>query len=283
MKARFEYITEVLVTVSYPHQTPLDNALLDWYHGRNDLDGAEFIDENRVWYPMYGLGDTDASVVLIGQAPAFTFADDRSEDAQRTEVNSSVDLEFALEERISPGDIEMLRSEWLVERLQTILSEKSPQEVDLTDFSSGASNRLGPLLVWLARNIDTAELRGWELDGLYFTNLQKDGEFKKAGEGADGLTPRKVRKLNTASKETWSSYIQDEIEYVDPNVVITAGLETSEFLINDFKKNDHMYSIIPPRETVIDAKIIPSWHWSAPGKSPENWNELVSLINSIVN
>lgn len=178
----------------------IEEIWTDWFYQRDSkLGNASFIDPKKYYYPFYAMGALDSEVVVVGIATAYNIEGWEETNAKRPRVGGC-------EDRTDwwTDDVHQHRKEWLQQR----------QESD--------TNELYSWLVALTSDVDINP------PDLYYTNLQKDGEF--AGELAD---------MNTESIEVWSEYLEREIEFVDPDLIVTLGKPPAKELVGGGGTDDH--------------------------------------------
>jgi uracil-DNA glycosylase len=100
-------------------------------------------------------------------------------------------------------------------------------------------------------------------DELYYTTLQKDGAFDESlDEIEDGKDPSE---LNEASITAWTPYLEDEIDHVDPDLIIIFGERTLRAILNLYGRADTTIEDIPYREIYVIDKypVLRFDYWSS--------------------
>jgi len=199
-----ELLDNILDAKQY-EESIFEKIFLDWMSGRNQLEDAEFRDPWGFFYPVFGVGTDNADVVVVADAPTYP-VDEDEEVRKRSQVNGWQPA-FTMWESVDEY------RDWCSEMLQ----------------------HANPDGAWdVLRAVADAVER--EPDELYYTTLQKDGEFDESlDELEDGEDPAE---LNEESISKWKPYLQQEIEHVDPDMVIVFGKNTLEAIGDLFDPQD---------------------------------------------
>lgn len=243
-----ELIGDILKAKQY-EESIFERILRDWAEGRNRLDDAEFTDPFGFFYPIFGIGDDDAAIMVIADTPTYPVGDD--EELQR-------------------------RSQVRGWRPNTTAWESVDQ---YREFCSELIEQANPdgtqdILEAVASAVDQNP------DELYFTTLQKDGAFDESlDETEDSKDPAK---LNESSRAAWAPYLEDEIDHVDPDLIILFGERTLQILLDSYGRPDTPIEDVPYGELYVIDKypILRFDYWSS--IDPPNGNDLETHIEEIV-
>lgn len=189
----------------------LEKIWNDWLHEEGHLSDVDFVDPNKEYHPLFGLGDEHSDVMVVGKAPALTVDDHSDKQYERTARAGSEPTDW-------PHSFDHYRAAWLGERL---LSNQ---------------NKLIPVLRNLVADVGTLSF-----NDLYFTNVQKDPAFDTdRSETTDGYDPNE---LNKAAMATWSKYLGDEIAHVDPKLIVTFGKPATERIYSQLSGEQYGHNI----------------------------------------
>lgn len=202
---------------------------LSYLSGKKQGEVWEFVDDH--YYPLYGLGDVDADVVVVGAGPAWNAGEGNQFSTKRNKSWEQNDLTWTPD--VDRDSFEQQEEIWRLERLE----QQNKLVTTLTK------------LVKFSSALEIGETNGFEdpFQSLYFTNLQKDGEFKDSD-------------LNTMSQEFWGDYLAQEIELLSPSVVLPVGRPATPKVLDIYGHEPQ----IKPLEA-IDGEtppIVQSYHWS---------------------
>lgn len=176
----------------------------DWMSGRNRLEDPEFVDPFGFFFPVFGVGDDEADIMVVQQAPAYP----TSEDPIR------------LRTRV-PGP-RPAKHFW-----KSVDEYRSMCEGLVHDGNPGG---IGDLLESIAGEAGT------DVDSLYYTTIQKDGRFDESlDETEDGEDPEA---LNELSQETWLPYLEEEIDEVEPALILCTGPTATKNVIERLNPRD---------------------------------------------
>lgn len=200
-------------------ETIFQTIYLDWASDRNELEDANFKDPLGFFYPVFAVGNDDAEIIVVADAPTYPMGEDE-ELRKRTQVQGHRPDFSSLE------PIDEYR-EWLSQ----LLEHTNPDGV-------------WTILETVAEAIDTRP------DELYYTTLQKDGGFDESIDETEyGEDPVE---LNRESVTKWKPYLDKEINHVEPRLIITFGEKTLE-AVGDLRApgDDFQVDSIPYEEPYV--------------------------------
>lgn len=213
------------------------------------LTQTEFTDPFGFFYPVFGVGDDDAAIMVIADAPTYPVGDDE-EVQQRSQVRGWRPNTTAWESVDQYQDF-----------CTALIEQENPDGTqDILEAVASAVER--------------------EADELYYTTLQKDGAFDESlDETEDGKDPAE---LNEASITAWTAYLEDEIEHVDPDLIIAFGEQALRALLERYGRDDTTIEDVPYRETYVVDKypVLRFDYWSS--IDPPNDTDLEEHIGEIV-
>lgn len=183
----------------------LEKLVADWLGQKNELADADFLDPLGSIIPVFGVGDRDAEILVVSQAPAYP----RNEG------------EDPIRERVRVRGPRPDSTYWTVDSLRQYCTEL---------VQRGNPDGIWDVLTAIGEATDTPP------EDLYYTTLQKDGKFDESiEETEDGYDPVE---LNRESVGAWKPYLREEIEDVQPQLIIVFGERTLEAIVD-------LLSIIP--------------------------------------
>lgn len=185
-------IDQILEAKRY-EETVFEKIFRDWSSNRNELEDAEFTDPLGFFYPVFGVGDEDADMMVIADRPTYPIGKGE-EIKKRSQVHGWRPFTTVWE------SITGYR-EWL----KKLIKNDNPDQV------------------WDVLKA-VAEARDISPEMMYYTTLQKDGRFDESlEETEDGEDPCE---LNKYSVTRWTKYLKLEIEHIDPNLIVIFGTNT---------------------------------------------------------
>lgn len=195
--ARKTELLDTLLDAKRYEETVFQNIYLDWSSGRNELEDADFVDPFGFFYPVFGVGNENADIMVIADAPTFPVSED--EELQKREQVRGLRPALTTWETIDEY------RDWLGQ----LLEHANPDEV-------------WDVLESVAEAADTTP------DDLYYTTLQKDGKFDESlDETDDGKDPAD---LNQESVAKWKPYLKEELDRIEPDLVVVFGEKSLEAL-----------------------------------------------------
>ena len=178
----------------------IEEIWLDWLYERDSkLGNARFNDPKKYFHPFYAMGDLNSTVIVVAMATAYNVEGWEETNSVRSQIVGYQDMSDKWSD-----DIHKHREKWLKKR------------------QNSDTNKLYEWLEALTSEVDLSP------QDLYFTNLQKDGEF-----GND------LSVLNDESKEVWKEYLSREIEFVDPDLIVTLGKSVAVELVGTGGVDQH--------------------------------------------
>lgn len=205
-----------------------------WTNWRNDElsemvpGGWKYTDTSKFYYPLYGLGhdgDESGDLMIVAQSPAWNVCCRDGLGTKRpTEHYPSSDDHDDRPDRYAVLDGRLDDGEW------PVWEEFRCQEKHWRAQRAEANNTMYQVMTTLVTESNLGpETASDDIDPfqyLYFTNLQKDGEFgsRKKNGLSSGLT---WAQCNRESRAFWSEILKQEIETLDPSVIVTFGKEAA--------------------------------------------------------
>lgn len=243
-----ELLGEILDAKQY-EETIFERILRDWAEDRNQLEDAEFTDPFGFFYPVFGVGDDDADVIVIADSPTYPVGDDE-ELQQRSQVRGWRPNTTAWE------SVDQYR-----EFCTTLIEEANPDGTqDILEAVASAVDQ------------DSGEL--------YYTTFQKDGAFDESLDATeDGKDPAE---LNEASTTAWTPYLEDEVDHINPGLIVVFGERTLRALHNLYGRDDTTIEDVPYGELYVVDKysVLRFDYWSS--IDPPNGTDLETHIEGIV-
>ena len=231
LSRNIELIDGILESKRY-EETVFEKILGDWSSGRNHLEDVEFTDPWGFFRPIFGVGPDDADVVVVTDAPSYPVGEDK---------------EVQKRERVRGH------------RLATTTWESVDE---YRKWCSNFVEQANPDNTWdilqaVAEGVDK------EVEEIYFTTLQKDGEFDESMEETEsGKNPTE---LNRESVARWKPYLKEEIEEVDPQLVIVFGKKSLQAVGDLFDPDEDFQtdSLSEKEPYVMDKYPVLSFsHWN---------------------
>ena len=253
IQKQYERKTELLRSILDAQQyeeTIFEQILRDWAAGRSHLENVEFTDPMGFFHPIFGIGDGDADIMIIADAPTYSVCDEEVVH-QRSRVRG-----------LRPDT-----TTW-----ESVDQYREFQTKKIAETNPGGTQ---DILEAVASAIEQ------DPDEIYYTTLQKDGTFDESlEETEDGRDPVE---LNEASITGWKPYLEGEIEHVDPDLIIVFGNRTVETLVDLLGRADESIEDVPYRETYVLDKypILRFDHWSS--IEPSDGTTVETHIKEIVN
>lgn len=220
LESQIDVIDSILDEVRFEEGFFL-RTMNDWFRGRGELEEIEFADPFGFYLPVFGVGDEESSIMVVQMAPAYPTSD--GVIRRRERIPGPRPLQGFW------GSVDQYRS--MCEGL----------------VRNGNSDGIGDLLEAVAEEADR------DVEEIYYTTIQKDGRFdENLDETEDGHNPRE---LNRESIETWKPYLREEIEQVNPDLIICLGDQATEIVLGLVNTGQPVeVSEVPPSEVFwVDA------------------------------
>lgn len=215
---QIDIIDEIIEAKEY-EPTGLEKILVDWTRHENNLEDANFLDTLGFFLPVFGVGDANAEIMIVAQAPVYPIDEDEEPIRARTRIQGP-----------QPNF-----TEWTLEKLR--------------EFNTSIVQNANPDGIWdVIKGV--AEATDQNPEQLYYTTLQKDGKFDEStDEIVDGFTPSQ---LNRESISQWKPYLKEEIETVEPDLILVFGKTTLEAVVDILSViEDETAEDIPQHETYV--------------------------------
>jgi hypothetical protein len=218
MLDQIDIIDEIIEAKEY-EPSGLEKILVDWARHENELEDANFLDPLGFFLPVFGVGDTNAEIMVVAQAPIYPIGEDKELIRARTRIQG-----------LRPNF-----TEWILEKLR---------EFNTSIVQNGNPDGIWDVITGVAEATDQIP------EEIYYTTLQKDGKFDESeDEIGDGFTPGQ---LNEESISQWKLYLKEEIDTVEPDLILVFGKPTLEALVDLLSViEDETAEEIPPYETYV--------------------------------
>jgi hypothetical protein len=192
----------------------LEKILLDWAREQNYLEDADFLDPIGFFFPVFGAGSDDSEIMIVAKSPVYLYSNE--EISTRSRIRGPV------------PDTTHWTLDKITERSTDLLKQSNPNGV--WDILTSIAD---------AVDIDTEEI--------YLTTLQKDGVFDETlNEIGDGFDPID---LNRRSLKSWEPYLNEEINEVEPSLIVVLGEDTKKSIVNLLSLiEDESYDEVPDGE-----------------------------------
>lgn len=231
LERKTKLLGEIIDAKQY-EETVFEQILRDWAEDRGQLEDTEFTDPFGFFYPVFGVGDDDADVIVIADSPTYPVGEEE-ELQQRSQVRGWRPNTTAWE------SVDQYR-----EFCTALIEQANPDGTqDILEAVASAVEQ--------------------DVDDLYYTTLQKDGAFDESlDETDDGKDPVE---LNEASITAWTPYLEGEIDHVDPGLIIAFGEQTLQPLLELYGRDDITIEDVPYGETYVLDKypVLRFDYWSA--------------------
>lgn len=249
LEDKINIVDGLLEEIRY-EESVFEKIYRDWTSGRNELEDAGFKDPFGFFYPVFGVGDEDAELMILADSPTYRVEEDE-ELRYRGQVRGWRPASSAWE------SMDEYR-EWLRQLLELTNPDGAWDVVEA-----------------VAEAVDA------DPEELYYTTLQKDGEFDESlDETEDGEDPAA---LNEESFSKWKPYLEGEIDHVEPRLIIAFGEKTLQALGDLFDPHeDFKTDLVPFGEPYVMDKypVLRFDYWSEI-ETPEDVDK-EELISDIV-
>lgn len=198
MLGQIDMIDEIIEAKVY-EPSGLEKILVDWAKHENELEDANFLDPWGFFLPVFGVGDANAEIMMVAQAPVYPIDEDEEPIRARTRIQG-----------LRPNF-----TEWTLDKLR---------ESNTSIVQNANLDGVWDVIKGLAEATDQ------DPEDIYYTTLQKDGKFDESeGEIGDGFTSAQ---LNEESISQWKPYLQEEIATVEPDLILVFGKPTLEAVVD---------------------------------------------------
>jgi len=226
-----------------------------WRHGNGVCDGCPIRCENQGFDPLFGLFNYDADLMIVAREPG-TFD-------QFAESGNGKGRTY----RTMPLDKAVKNHPHLVE--QRGYDYKAV--TDWNDLMEGALRLFEPERY--TNDVTGRPTVGYSLEDVYFTNALKCSRLSEEVQDVD-----KPEERNKEARKRCRTYLQEEIELVAPEVIVTFGANAWTDTVRTLNmENTVEHLTYLNRNINIDDKfgfgafgsdpiVIPSYHWSNLGQ-----------------
>jgi len=256
-------------------------------------------DPNGFYYPLFGLGETNSQIALVGIAPGHNVKEPWTDCIYSGKFRATYAGPFKNPKDWSGGEnissakntryhheFETQKNDWKITRYE----KDTPLVKELENLQCSLSDDLLPFP------------KEGPLDNFYYTNFMKDGEFKHSNNPithtdlpdglVDGWTdserlyfsnqpsnlispnrwPNIGKFITTTSslcellsREFWLPVLGAELSIQQPDYIIPTGEKPTRAISRLYKLDqswDHLYEVGHQSFEVEESVIIPTYHWS---------------------
>jgi uracil-DNA glycosylase len=234
-----------------------------WLHGHGPCDGCPIRCQNQGFDPLYGLFDYDADLMIVAREPG-TFEKFTEDGDGRGRVYRTMP-QYEAQKKNHPH----------------LVDARGYDHKAIYDWDNLMEGALRLFDTDRYSNNQTSQPTVCSLENIYFTNALKCSRLAVEVQDVDNPKER-----NREARKRCSTYLEDEIKYVDPDVIVTFGgnawtdaIETLD-MVDEVKHRTKLnQNINSDGEFSFGAfgtnpVVIPSYHWSNLGQQKQ-WLEFI--------